>query len=38
VGCGGDAVNCIYPAPFEGAAFGSALTTQISEEAAPCTR
>ena len=38
VGCGGDAVNCIYPAPFEGAAFGSALTTQTGEEAASCTR
>jgi flagellar biogenesis protein FliO len=38
VGCGGDAVNCIYPAPFEGAAFGNTLTTLAGEEAAACTR
>jgi flagellar biogenesis protein FliO len=37
VGCGGDAVNCIYPAPFDASAFGVALTTQTGEEAAPCT-
>jgi flagellar biogenesis protein FliO len=37
VGCGGDAVNCIYPAPFDGSTFDSALSSQTSEGAASCT-
>jgi flagellar biogenesis protein FliO len=37
VGCGGDAVNCIYPAPFDGATFDHALSPQNNEEGAPCT-
>jgi flagellar biogenesis protein FliO len=37
VGCGGDAVNCIYPAPFDGAAFDHALSPQTGEGAEPCT-
>ncbi len=38
VGCGGDAVNCIYPAPFEGDGLRRMpLNTQTGEEAAPCT-
>jgi flagellar biogenesis protein FliO len=46
VGCGGDAVNCIYPAPFDAAsdvvpeaAPDAALSTShnVHEEAMPCT-
>jgi len=36
VGCGGDAVNCIYPAPFDAAPLESAVTTERGEEVAAC--
>jgi flagellar biogenesis protein FliO len=35
VGCGGDAVNCIYPAPFDSASLDDVPGTQ-GEEAAAC--
>jgi flagellar biogenesis protein FliO len=41
VGCGGDAVNCIYPAPFDAAPDVAAMPSQIGvrshEEGMPCT-
>src|SRR5271168_1862780 len=41
VGCGGDAVNCIYPAPFDAAPAEMAMPSQLGvglhEEDMPCT-
>ena len=40
VGCGGDAVNCIYPAPFDAAPEPAAMSSQLArphEEGTPCT-
>ena len=37
VGCGGDAVNCIYPAPFDPTLPQNPLSSEAGEETAQCT-
>jgi flagellar biogenesis protein FliO len=36
VGCGGDAVNCIYPAPFDATSLERAGNMTPGEEVAAC--